>query len=88
VSDVTDLIAAYRRGELTLDQLAQRFREHAWPERRPPPRAAGNVYRGEFDDPAPLQEGSFSEVIVAYDRGDISGDEYEVLARAAAEAGR
>jgi hypothetical protein len=86
VSEVTDLIDAYRRGELTLEELARRFRERAWPPGRPPAASLEELYQRELEDPEPLQEGSFDEVIAAYDRRDITGDEYDVLARAVAKA--
>jgi hypothetical protein len=86
VSEVTDLIDAYRRGELTLEELARRFRERAWPERRPPARTREEIYQRELEDPEPIQHGSFDEVVSAFHRGDITGDEYDVLARAVAEA--
>jgi hypothetical protein len=88
VSDVADLLAEYRRGDLTLDQLAQRFRERTWPDPRQPANSLEDAYRRELADPEPLQEGSFDEVVSAFHLGHISGDEYEVLARAAAEAGQ
>lgn len=86
MSEVTDLIAAYRRGKITLGELAQRFREREWPQGRPPARSLEELYQRELEDPEPIQEGSFEEVLGAYHQGDISGDEYEVLARAVADA--
>jgi hypothetical protein len=43
VSEVTDLINAYRAGELTLDELTQRFRDRVWPDPRPAARSAGEL---------------------------------------------
>lgn len=87
MSEVTDLIDAYRGGELTLDELAQRFRARNWPLRRPAPRTASEGWRRELEDPEPILEGSFDEVVSAYHRGLLSGDEYEVLSLAVSEAG-
>ena len=33
-SEVTDLIEALRGGAMSLDDVAQRFRERSWPRRR------------------------------------------------------
>jgi hypothetical protein len=63
VSDVTDMIAAYRGGQLTLDELVQRFRERSWPSRR------------------------LSPSTLEYLQGEISVQEYDILARAVGEAG-
>ena len=87
MSDVTDMIAAYRRGELTLDELAQRFRDRTWPSRRLSPSALHEAYKRETEDPEPISEGSFDEVAAAYLQGEISIEEYDVLARAAGETG-
>jgi hypothetical protein len=83
VSDVTELIAAYGRGELTLDELAQRFRDRTWPPRRLSTPGLQEAYSREAEDPGPIAEGSFDEVASAYLQGEISIDEYDILARAA-----
>jgi hypothetical protein len=87
VSDVTDMIATYRRGELTLDELAQRFRDRSWPPRRLSPPTLEEAYKRELEDPAPIAEGSFDEVASAYLQGKISIEEYDILARAVGETG-
>lgn len=86
MSDVTDMIAAYRRGTLSLDELAQRFRDRTWPSRRLSPLALQEAYKRELQDPEPIAEGSFDEVASAYLQGEISSQEYDILARAAGEA--
>jgi hypothetical protein len=87
VSDVTDMIAAYRRGELPLDELVQRFRDRTWPPRRLSPSPLHEAYKRETEDPGPIAEGSFDEVAGAYLQGEISIEEYDVLARAVGETG-
>lgn len=87
MSEVTNMIDAYRGGELTLDELAQRFRLRSWPPRPPAPRTAREGWQRELEDPEPIVEGSFDEVVSAYHLGQLTGDEYEVLSRAASEAG-
>ena len=86
MSEVTDLIDAYRAGELTLDELAQRFHDRVWPTPRPAARTVDELYERELEDPEPPAEGSFDEVVNAYHAGKITGDEYKALARVVAEA--
>lgn len=84
MSEVTDLIAALRAGTLTLDQVAQRFRERRWPEAD---LSAGREVGGrELEDPEPYLPGSFDDVAAALHRHELTLDEYEVLARAATES--
>ena len=86
MSEVTDMLASYRNGDMTLDELAQRFRDRVWPSRRPSPRDVHELFQRDIEDPEPIQEGSFEEVASACTLGQISLDEYEVLARAVSEA--
>lgn len=88
-SEVSDLINALRDGTLTLDQVAQRFRERHWPRRRrPPPASYLEMAARAQEDPEPYVPGSFDDVTDAYDRGELSGDEYDILAEAMAESKR
>ena len=87
MSDVTDMIAAYGRGELTLDELAQRFRDRTWSPRRLSSSGLQEAYKRETEDPEPIAEGSFDEVASAYIQGEISVEEYDILARAVGETG-
>lgn len=87
MSEVTDMIAAYGRGELTLDELAQRFRDRSWPSRRLSASGLEEAYKQETEDPEPITRGSFDEVASAYLQGEITVDEYELLARAAGDTG-
>ena len=86
MSEVTEMIDAYRGGELTLDELAQRFRSRRWSSGRPVPRTAREGWQRELEDPDPIIEGSFDEVVSAYHLGQLSGDEYDVLSEAASQA--
>jgi predicted RNA-binding protein associated with RNAse of E/G family len=84
-TEISDLIAALRAGQLTLEELADRFRLRRWViSRRPAP--ATYLEMAEQEDPAGDVPGSFDEVTAAYDRGEITREEYRVLAHAAAEA--
>jgi hypothetical protein len=86
-SEVTELIDALRNGTLSLDEVAQRFRERSWPRTRgPKPRTYLERAAAAEADPEPLIPGSFDEVAAAYHRGDLSLDAYRMLADAAAES--
>ena len=88
-SDIPELIAALRDGSMTLDEVAERFRQRSWPRRTtPPPRTYLELATAAQQDPEPYQPGSFDDVVAAYDQGELSDDEYEVLAEAAAESKR
>jgi hypothetical protein len=88
-SEVSDLIRALRDGTMTLDEVAQRFRERRWPRRRRPPPVSYLEMAGRAqEDPEPYVPGSFDDVTDAYDRGDLSLSEYRVLSEAVAESKR
>jgi hypothetical protein len=85
-SEVTELIAAFRAGAMSLDEVAQRFRERAWPAREAPDiRTGPDLAVHGLDDPDPYVPGSFDDVSAALHRKDLTLAEYEVLAEAAAE---
>jgi hypothetical protein len=88
-SEVTDLIKKLRAGTMTLDEVAQRFRERKWPRRQ---RAASATYlemaAKAMEDPEPYVPGSFDDVSAAFHRGDLSREEYRVLSDAVAESKR
>jgi hypothetical protein len=87
MSEVTELIAAMRAGTMSLDQVAARFRERTWPEpARPDPQTESEVAARAMDDPDPYISGSFDDVLLAYDKGELTPAEYEVLANAAADS--
>jgi hypothetical protein len=87
--EVSDLIKALQDGTMTLEQVAQRFRERKWPRRkRPPPASYLEMAMRAQEDPEPHVPGSFDDVVDAYDRGDLSLSEYRVLSEAVAESKR
>ncbi len=87
MSEVTELIAALRAGTISLDQVAARFRDRAWPEsERPDPQTDREIAARAMSDPDPYVPGSFDDVLLAYDKGDLTPAEYEVLAKAAADS--
>jgi hypothetical protein len=89
VSEVTDLINSYRTGELTLDELAQRFRTRHWPATMPPPPSSYlEMAARAQEDPRERVPNSFDDVTSAYARGHLSREEYDALADAVLEAGK
>jgi hypothetical protein len=86
-TEVADLIAAFRGGTMSLDEVAQKFRERRWP-RSKPPRATTYIElatRAE-EDPDPYVPGSFDDVAAAFHTGDLTRAQYKVLAEAAADS--
>jgi hypothetical protein len=83
--EISQLIGALRDGTMTLDQVAERFRQHSWPPRvTPPPETYLDLAAAAQQDPPLDVPGSFDEVTAAYDRGEISRAAYRQLAEAAA----
>jgi len=81
------MIAAFRDGSLSLDELAQRFRERSWPRtRKPEPGSYLEMAAAALKDPEPDVPGSFDEVVAAYDRGELTRAQYRALAEAVAES--
>jgi hypothetical protein len=80
---VTALIDAYRNGRLGLDGLGLEFRARNWlkvPSACLPALEPADL---AIDDLEPYVPGSFDDVIMAYDLGQLTDDEYEYLAEAA-----
>jgi hypothetical protein len=88
-SEVTELLTALQDGTMSLQQVAQRFRERSWPRsRRVEPRTYLELAEAAQNDPEPLVPGSFDEVAAAYYRGDLTRPDYRILAEAAAASMR
>jgi hypothetical protein len=86
-TEVSDLLAALRAGDLSLDEVAERFRHRSWARSRPPrPESDTELAAAALLDPGANVPGSFDEVTAAYDRGDITREQYRTLAHAVAEA--
>ena len=82
--EVNDLLNALREGDVTLDEVAEKFRQRKWPRRGQQPATYAELAKAELEDPEPFVAGSFDDVTLAYHRGDLSDEEYEVLAAAMA----
>jgi hypothetical protein len=88
-SEVSEMIRALRDGTMTLDQVAQQFRERKWPRRRRKPSASYlELAARAQEDPEPYDPESFDDVTAAYHRGELSDREYDTLAKAMAESKR
>jgi hypothetical protein len=88
-SEASDLIKALRDGTMTLDEVAQRFRERKWPRRRRTPSATYlEMAARAQEDPEPHDPDSFDDVTAAYHRGELSDSQYDILAEAMAESKR
>jgi hypothetical protein len=88
-SEVSEMINALRDGTMTLDQVAQQFRERKWPRHRPkPPASYLEMAARAQEDPEPYDPESFDDVTAAYHRGELSDSEYDALAQAMAESKR
>ena len=83
--EVTDLLAALRSGELSLEHLAGQFRRRQWARaRRPEPEDSQG--RADQTDPALPVPGSIDDVTAAFDRGELTWEQYRVLAHAVADS--
>jgi hypothetical protein len=88
-SEIVDLLTALRDGSMSLDEVAERFRALSWPRRADPqPNSYLELAARAESDPDPYLPGSFDDVAAAYHRGDLSGNEYRVLAEAMADSMR
>jgi len=85
--EVRHLLQALRHGELTLDEVAARFRLRTWPETAVrEPQDYLEFAEAAQRDPEPDVPGSFDEVTAAYDRGELTREQYRTLAHAVADA--
>ena len=88
-NEVIELLDALQSGSMSLDEVAQRFKDRRWPRRRyNPPATYLEMAAAEIQDPEPYLPGSFDDVIAAYDQQKISREQLRVLSEAVAEAQR
>ncbi|HWF79108.1 MAG TPA: hypothetical protein VN695_00915 [Streptosporangiaceae bacterium] len=88
-NEVVELLNALHEGAMTVDEVAQRFRERVWPRRRSPSSASYlDALAAELQDPGTYIPGSFDDVIAAYDQRRISREQLRVLSEAVAVAQR
>ncbi len=86
-TEVVDLIAALRSGDMSLDDVVAQFKHRTWQQARgPATRNYAELAEAAQLDPSANVPGSFDEVTAAYDRGEITREQYRKLAHAAADA--
>jgi hypothetical protein len=86
-SEVADLIASLRSGSMTLDEVTARFRQRTWSRTQPiKPQNYIELAAQAQLDPRTHLAGSFDDVLAAYDRGEITREQYRTLAEAAADS--
>jgi Zeta toxin len=84
--EVASMIDAYHAGNISLDDLARRFRTRTWPAIPPACPPEMREAAPAVDDPEPYVPESFDDVVLAYDLGKLSDRDYEQLAKAVASA--
>lgn len=77
--EVIALIAAYRNGRITLDDLACRIRNRRWPPTPPTCPLGLAEAQAAIDDLEPYTPRSFDDVVLACDLGQITDADYSVL---------
>ncbi len=86
-NEVTELLDALQDGTMTLDEVAQRFRERRWPRReRYEPASYLEMAAAELRDPDPYIPGSFDDVAAAYHQKKISRGQFRALSQAVADS--
>jgi hypothetical protein len=88
-NEVADLLSALHDGTMSVDDVARRFRARSWPRRnRPDPTTYLELAAQAQEDPENDLAGSFDQVAAAFHRGDLSSDQYGILAEAMANSMR
>ena len=83
-TEVTELISALRNGSLSLEEVAQRFRERTWPRtRKPNPASYAEMAAAVQDDPEPYVPGPVRRNCspAAYRRGELTDRSTGLLPR-------
>jgi hypothetical protein len=84
-TEVARLLAELRAGRVSVDDVADRFRHRDWPASRRQPAATYDEMAAQQDADTDVP-GSLDEVTAAYDRGELTSEEYRVLSDAVADA--
>ena len=84
-SEVARLLADLRVGRMSVDDVAERFSRRDWSATRRQPPATYEEMAAQQDVDVDVP-GSLDEVTTAYDRGELTSDEYRVLSDAVADA--
>ena len=87
ITDIRDLLDALSENRMSLNEVAQRFREHKWIRaKRSGSQSNMDWLASHLDDAGPPLSGSFDEVSTAFHEHRITRDQYRVLSEAAADA--
>ncbi len=76
---VISLISAYRTGRISFADLLQLLGQRYWPETPAVCPAGQEAAAPAIDDPQPYLPGSFDDIVLAYDLGQLTHDEYEAI---------
>ena len=88
-NDVTELLNALQSGDMTLDEVALKFRHRRWPRRRlTHDESRSDIGARELEDPDPYVPGSYDDVAAAYNQNRITSDQFRALSEAIAESQR
>ncbi len=88
-NEVRDLLQALHDGGISVEEVAEQFRERQWPRRTDKtPTTYMDMLAAELGDPGTYMPESFDDVIAAYDQKLITRQELRILSEAAAEAQR
>jgi hypothetical protein len=88
-NEVAHLLSALGDGTMSIDDVAERFRSRSWPRRdNTRPTTYAELAARAQEDPDPYIPGSFDDVAASFHRGDLSSEQYEILAQAMAESMR
>jgi len=86
-NEVEVWLTALKDGSMSLEQVAREFRKHTWaPLRSTPTTTYEQLATAELADPEPYIPGSFDDVTTAYHQGELTDEQYDVLASAMTEA--
>jgi len=86
-NEVKVWLRALKDGSMSLDQVAQEFRNHTWTAKQSSPTTTyEQLAAAELADPEPYISGSFDDVTAAYHQGDLTDSQYDVLANAMTES--
>jgi hypothetical protein len=85
MSEITDMIESYRRGEIAFDRLRDELanREYATPSRFDPDDPDSTINNPYDSDPVYGEEGTWDEVEKAYWGGLLTDEEYDAISDAA-----
>lgn len=86
-SEITEILDRLVAGQVTLDEVAEQFRQRKWREVVKAPASDDlELARRAQEDPASYVPGSFDDVEAAFFRHELTAEQYEVLLEAATES--